>query len=146
MKNKILALGVIIISALESCSVEPEQINYGTDVCSFCKMTIVDQTHSAQFVTKKGKQFKFDAIECMVNHLGEKGGEDIGLLLISDYEHPGTMVSAVTATYLICEEIKSPMGANLSGFADMGTAVAVKEKQGGTLYTWNELLQKFDVE
>jgi copper chaperone NosL len=144
MKNKIVALSVIIVSALWSCSVEPEQINYGTDMCSFCKMTIVDRTHAAQFVTKKGKQFKFDAIECMVNHIGEKGSDDIGLILVTDYEHPGTMVSAVSSTYLICKEIKSPMGADLSGFADMGTAVAVKEQQGGTLYTWNELLQKFD--
>ena len=32
-------------------------------------MTIVDNKHSAELVTTKGKVYKFDAIECMIRHL-----------------------------------------------------------------------------
>ena len=129
-----------------SCDIAPEEINYGTDACSFCKMTIVDQKHASQYVTKKGKQFKFDAIECMVNDISENGQENIGILLVADFENPGNMVNAGDASYLISEAIKSPMGANLSGFASRKAADSTQHDSGGKVYTWNELLHKFDVE
>lgn len=133
-----------ILCLFFSCDIVPEEINYGTDACSFCKMTIVDQKHASQYVTKKGKQFKFDAIECMVNDISENGQEDIGMLLVADFENPGNMVEAVKSSYLISEAIKSPMGANLSGFASREAAVSIQNESGGKVYSWEELLHKFD--
>lgn len=129
-----------------SCAIEPEQINYGSDACHFCKMTIVDQEHSAQYVTNKGKQYKFDAIECLVNELSEKDMNEIGILLVADYSNPGEMTKANSATYLISEGIKSPMGANLSGFSKAADAEGAKVEHGGQLYDWQALLQKFEVD
>ncbi len=146
MKKVHITAFTALLWLLFSCEVEPEQINYGNDVCHFCKMTIVDQQHAAQYVTKKGKQFKFDAIECMVNELSEKEIEKIGILLVSDYQDPGQMTSALDATYLISKEIKSPMGANLSAFESVQIANTTKDESGGELYTWIQLLQKFDAE
>ena len=54
---------LIILCSFFSCSKTPQPINYGTDMCHFCQMTIVTKTHAAQMVTTKGKQYKFDAIE-----------------------------------------------------------------------------------
>ena len=135
-----------ILCLFFSCDIAPEEINYGTDACSFCKMTIIDQKHAAQYVTKKGKQFKFDAIECMVNDISENGQENIGILLVTDFENPGNMVAAEKSSYLISESIKSPMGANLSGFATKATAVSTQSEHGGKVYSWEELLIKFDAE
>ena len=59
----ILTISLVLII---SCKVEESPINYGQDACKFCKMTIVDKQHAAEIVTKKGKPFKYDAIECMV--------------------------------------------------------------------------------
>ena len=61
----ISAAAVLIIG----CEVKPQEIAYGQDACHFCKMTIVDRQHAAELVTVKGKAFKYDAIECMMNHL-----------------------------------------------------------------------------
>ena len=146
MKKVHVTAFTALLCLLFSCSVEPEQINYGNDACHFCKMTIVDQQHAAQYVTKKGKQFKFDAIECMVNELSEKEIEKIGIMLVSDYKEPGQMTSALDATYLISKEIKSPMGANLSAFESTQIANTTKDESGGELYTWFQLLKKFDDE
>ncbi len=146
MKKVLYTAFTILLCVLVSCKVEPEQINYGSDACAFCKMTIVDQQHAAQYVTKKGKQYKFDAIECMVNDLTEKGIEEIEIFLVADYQVPGSMTNAKEATYLICKEIKSPMGANLSGFATKEKALIIQKNSGGDLYTWQELLIKFDAE
>ena len=142
----ILSLGLIcLVLTLNSCEIKPAPINFGTDSCNFCKMTIVDQQHAAQYVTDKGKQFKFDAVECMLNDLSERGMGNIQLMLVSDYGQPGTMTDAAGATYLISEEIKSPMGANLSSFASNFKAEETLKTHGGELFTWKEMLSKYQI-
>lgn len=135
-------IGTIVLLLTISCKVAPEAIEYGKDQCSFCKMNIVDQTHSAQLVTAKGKQFKFDAIECMVNYLDQNREEKIAMLLVADYGNPGEMTEAEKATYLITPAIKSPMGANLSGFSAKNVAEELHQKHVGEIYTWETLKQK----
>lgn len=144
MNTKLLKLfiGTIVFLLTISCKVAPEAIEYGKDQCSFCKMNIVDQTHSAQFVTAKGKQFKFDAIECMVNYLDENIEEKTAISLVADYANPGEMTEAGIATYLITPAIKSPMGANLSAFSAKNTAEEFQEKHSGEIFTWELLKQK----
>lgn len=52
---------------LSACTPKAQSITYGADMCHFCKMNIVDVQHASEIVTKKGKVFKYDAIECMLN-------------------------------------------------------------------------------
>ena len=145
MKSKLLKplTGVFILLLTISCKVEPQSIEYGKDQCSFCKMNVVDKTHASQYVTSKGKQFKFDAIECMMNDLNEKNEADIAILLVANYGNPGGMIDATTAIFLISKEIKSPMGANLSAFSSSNIAEEVQQKHGGTIFSWETLEQKF---
>ena len=144
--KKLLSVGIIcLLLSVTSCDIKPAPINFGSDSCHFCKMTIVDRQHAAQYVTKKGKQFKFDAVECMLNDLSENGIDHLGLLLVSDYVHPGEMTDATQATYLISEGIKSPMGANLSSFSNKTDAESSLETHGGKLFLWKEMLIKYQV-
>ncbi|WP_457619262.1 nitrous oxide reductase accessory protein NosL [Lutibacter sp.] len=135
-------IGIATLLFIASCKVEPQAIEYGKDQCSYCKMNIVDKTHAAQYVTKKGKQFKFDAIECMINDLSNKKEGDMALLLVANYANPGKMINAESATYLISKEIKSPMGANLSAFFSKSKAEEFQQKYGGENYTWITLKHK----
>ena len=145
MKSTLLKplIGAVILLLVISCKVEPQAIEYGKDQCNFCKMNVVDKTHAAQYVTKKGKQFKFDAIECMVNDLSENNEEDIAILLVANYGNPGEMIDAKSATFLISKEIKSPMGANLSAFYSKNKAEELQQKHEGRIYSWETLKQKF---
>lgn len=145
MKKELLTFFSISLLFFTSCSVEPEKINYGSDACNFCKMTIVDKQHSAQYVTAKGKQFKFDAIECLLNEMSEKNIEDIAIYLVADYGNPENMTDAENATYLISEEIKSPMGGFLSAFSDKEVAEKVLQENGGKIYTWSSIKEKYSV-
>lgn len=126
-----------------SCTVEESPIVYGKEACVYCKMNIVDQQHSAEIVTKKGKPFKYDAIECMLNELNDRDENEIALFLVSDYSTPGKLVDAKLATYLISENLQSPMGANLTGFNDRNKAELVLAKKGGKLFSWEEIKNKF---
>lgn len=138
-----LLVSAFLCSILTSCEVKPEPINYGTDQCSFCVMNIVDRAHAAQYVTKKGKQFKFDAVECLVNALKDKEESDLAFILVADYSNPGNMIEAKSASYLISEAIKSPMGANLSALSSVKTANQLKSEHTGDVYTWKSLKAKF---
>ena len=130
---------IFFLSLVISCKIEPQPIEFGKDQCRHCVMNIVDKTHAAQFVTKKGKQFKFDAIECMVNVINEEGEEHLAIILVANYAKPGEMINAASATYLITPEIKSPMGANLSAFSSFKKAKEAEELHKGELYNWKEL-------
>jgi|SRR5690625_1589971 len=131
---------LILITTLISCSKNVEPIAYGEEACDFCRMTIVDQSHAAQLVTDKGKNFKFDATECMINFLKQENNEEEMLHILSaDYNDPGKMIDAKNAVFIISENIPSPMGEFLSALENQSTAEEIQNEYGGELYNWNEV-------
>lgn len=134
---------IALLLVLFNCNAKPEPINYGSDGCYFCKMTIVDKTHAAEIVTKKGKVYKFDATECMINFMKDFETSEIELYLSNNYTEPEALIDATKATFLISENIPSPMGAFLSAFENKAEAEKFQAEKGGDLYTWEELLVKF---
>lgn len=135
---------ILIPTLLLSCNVGPSKIVYGEQACHFCRMTIVDRQHAAQFVNDKGKTYNFDATECLINFLNGVDEEDIGMLLVSDYNLPESLIDAESATYIISEEMPSPMGANLSALSTQAEAEAHLQNKQGKIYNWNELRHYFN--
>ena len=132
---------LLLVSLLfASCNVSPQPINYGTDACHFCDMTIVDRQHASQLVTAKGKAYKYDAIECMVHSLQDEFKDtEMAHYLVADFSQPGDLIDAKNATYLVSEQLQSPMGANLSAFLNEDAAKKAQEKFTGKIYTWKEI-------
>ena len=137
MKNLITT--IFLLSLIISCTVKPQEINYGSDACQYCSMTIVDRQHAAQLVTDKGKCFKFDAIECMIQYLQENN-TSIAYYLAADFQNPGKLIDAKKASFIISENIPSPMRANLSALGDLQQAAELQKEKSGELYTWEELV------
>lgn len=138
MRN--LGLVILMSFVLLSCSKNIEPINYGNDQCEFCRMTIVDQTHAAQVVTNKGKNFKFDASECLIHYLYEQKNEsDMLHVLSADYTNPGTLIDVKDATFIISQNIPSPMGENLSAIGSKEDAEKIQEENGGELFSWGDV-------
>lgn len=136
-------IGVLMFITVSGCSFSPKTISYGSDGCHFCSMTIVDKQHAAQFMTKKGKTYSFDASECMLNHLKEIDRTTVATYLVNDYNAPGETIDATKATFLISKNIPSPMGAYLSAFASTDAALYAQQKNEGELLTWKELQKRF---
>ena len=137
MKNHLLLLLPMLI--LSSCTPEPEAIEYGYDMCHYCKMTIMDQQHAAEAVTDKCKVYKFDAIECMANFAAENKDMSFALLLVNDYMNPKKLIDAHSSHYLISQSLPSPMGAFLTAFDSEKNAKAMQETKGGEIYDWQSL-------
>jgi len=127
-----------------SCRIEADPITYGKDQCNFCKMNIVDKAHSAQYVSDKGKQFKYDAIECLIRELVRNDIQNNAISLVADYGNPGLMITAEDAFYIISPDIKSPMGANLSAVADENKANEILKEHSGRLFTWTTIKNEIE--
>lgn len=137
MKNLITTIFLLLLTI--SCTVKPQEINYGSDACQYCSMTIVDRQHAAELVTEKGKVYKFDAAECMIIYQSEDQ-TPMAHSLVTDYTKPEVLINAKTATFIISPNIPSPMRANLSAVATIEQAVELVELKGGDIYSWDELL------
>lgn len=138
--RKLFIILFMAVGVLASCDKAPQSINYGDDECDFCRMSIVDPSHAAQVVTQKGRNYKFDATECMINFLDSEIPEkDMLHVLSANYKQPGEMINAKSATFIISENIPSPMGAFLSALEKKEDAKSLQTEMSGELYTWDEV-------
>lgn len=136
-----LVLGAALMS---SCTTGPEPLSYGKDVCEHCKMMVMDPKFGAEIVTARGKIFKFDATECMVDFIQaepEKFQDPKDLFLATNIAAPGTLIDATTAFFLKDKAFRSPMGANLAAFASQQLAQNNHRSADGRIMTWHELLK-----
>lgn len=141
MKNLVPILFAIVL--LASCQPSSQPISYGHDECVHCKMSIVEAPFAAELVTKKGKVFKFDAIECMLAYLKEQTEKDYAMYLVHDYEASTEWLDATQCNYLISNELPSPMGGFLSAYSTKQDADKMQASKGGEVYDWAELQNKF---
>lgn len=132
---------------LAACSVEEVEIEYGKDDCEFCKMKIVDKKFSAEIVNEHGKAFKFDAIECMLRYikLGMIDKKSISIMLVATFTSEDKLINAGEATYIISNDIPSPMGAFLSAYPEITDAHKELKGKNGEVLDWKGLLNKFQI-
>ncbi|MDO9262055.1 MAG: nitrous oxide reductase accessory protein NosL [Flavobacteriaceae bacterium] len=141
MKNFIFLISTILLFV--SCKIEPKEINFGLDVCHFCKMTIVDKPFASEIVSAKGKVYVYDAIECMIKNQ-EVENLDAALHLVYDYENTNDFMDATQSHYVISEQIKSPMGENLGAFQNRASAEKFVKNNGGMPFNWKEINAYFN--
>jgi copper chaperone NosL len=133
----VIPLSILLVG----CSKEPEPIEYGKDMCSYCKMSIVEKQFGTELITKKGKLEKFDSIECLAAFLqsGLINSEDVHSCWITDYFQPGSFLNAFESFYLHSENLRSPMGEFLSGYSTVNDAKRSMNQYGGNILNWEEV-------
>lgn len=133
------------LGGLLACNPAVEPINYGEEECSFCKMAIVDQRYGAEILSKTGKVFKYDAIECMVNALCENSDvspDNFHSAYVADFTKPGNLAEATESFYLYSKKLPSPMGAYLTSFSTKAGVDMARSEFAGDVLTWKELVLK----
>jgi len=139
------ALSVGLMLLLFSCSVKPEPLVYGKDACYTCKMTLMDNTFGAEIVTTKGKIFKFDDVNCLINfyNSGQLAHENVKEILIVDFANPEKLIDARNALYIKSEMIKSPMASNLAAFGSSADLKTMNANWKGTISHWSEIQTQY---
>lgn len=123
-----------------SCKQSPEPINYHNEDCSNCQMTISDNRFGAELITKKGKVFKFDSIECLVSYYHNFQNQDVQSMWVTDFYNPPELINIKDAFFLRSSEIQSPMGLNFAAFSHLNNLNEFKSKYGGEKLDWEDLI------
>ncbi len=145
ISNRVYVCLAVLNLTLVSCSTEPEPLNYGTDVCHFCKMSLVDQKFGAELVTSKGKVYKFDDLNCFLNYYnsGYEEAGDFSHKLVVDYSNPGKLIPAEEAFYVKSSEIRSPMDGQVAAFETKASMDNFKKQWKGIYLAWGEVVTQF---
>ncbi|HNM26588.1 MAG TPA: nitrous oxide reductase accessory protein NosL, partial [Saprospiraceae bacterium] len=139
---------ILLLSALAlgSCARPgPQPVRWGQDNCDMCKMTLMDQHFGAELVTKKGKAYKFDDLNCFVRflHANTVPADQIAERYVINYAQPGTLVSAESAAYLHSELLNSPMASRTAAFGALAELGKVKAQLEGEVWDWAKLQTAF---
>jgi copper chaperone NosL len=133
------------VLCLTSCSTEPVPIEFGKDLCHFCKMTVMDRKFGAEIVTAKGKIYKFDDLNCFLNfyNSGYEEERDMKHKLVIDYANPGKLIDAGNAFYLKSERLRTPMNSEVAAFETKGNMDKFKKEWAGIYLGWGEVVTQF---
>ena len=128
---------------LISCGKEPQPINYGYDECEFCRMLITDNKYGAELVTDKGKIYKFDSIECLVDFslVENTLGDMKQTLLVTDFYNPEQFIDCRASVYVRNNDFRSPMGLNVSAFKNKTEMQKFISESGGEQLSWIEVIE-----
>jgi copper chaperone NosL len=134
-----------LLLLLGGCESGQQPIEYGRDACAECGMNLVDQHYGNEYITSKGKVFRFDDVNCMIEHVRRVKNDDKAKLMVIDFNTPNQFLEAEKAVYLHHKKLRSPMRGDVAAFQSRSSAEAVMQKlgEGGKILTWEEVWKLF---
>jgi copper chaperone NosL len=132
---------VLLAAFVTACGRGPRPIAYDADGCSYCRMQISDPRFGAELVTSKGKVYTFDSIECLVAFYRQASAAgDVSSVWVTDYRQPGTLIPALTATYVHAGPGRSPMGRGLVAVASGSDVRLIEGVAIGSIKRWDDIV------
>jgi copper chaperone NosL len=126
-----LVLAVALGVALGCAPAGPRPLVAGEDACVYCRMTISDTRFGGEAITATGRVLTFDAIECMASWARTAPAADRTKLFVMDMQHPGTLVAAESAGFLVAATLSSPMGRSIVSLASGASADSARATSRG---------------
>ncbi|MBI3969335.1 MAG: nitrous oxide reductase accessory protein NosL [Chloroflexi bacterium] len=136
---------VLVMGLLGGCSgsddpAAPPRIRYGEDVCSRCAMIINEEAHAAAYRTAAGEVRVFDDLgEMLLDHRERQ--DSVDHYFVHDFE-TREWLHAETAFYVAGGDVRTPMGFGVVALASRSRAEAVRERVGGHVVTFRDLLEQ----
>jgi copper chaperone NosL len=139
----ILCFAVSLV--LVSCNAQPETLKYGQDYCHLCKMTLMDKKFGAEIVTKKGKVYKFDDLNCMINfhNSGYEDEANMKYRLVVDFARPETLIEVEHTFFVKTDQIRTPMASQVAAFSSEEEYRKFNAEWKGILLSWGEVRTQF---
>lgn len=138
---KKILLYIIILLMVTFCTPKESPIMYGMEKCQYCQMAIVDQKFGSEVVTLKGKVYKFDATECLINYVRSNNidWKDLSMVLTNTLDKPGELITVEHCYFLQSENMPSPMGMFINPISKKQLALEYQSSQNGNIYSWDEV-------
>ena len=104
-------------------------------------MTISDERFGGQLITRKGKAYAFDSIECLASfYLQQSATAEMSKVWVADYTNPGEWIPAASAVFARSEAHQSPMGLNLVSFSSKADSAALPRELRAGAMSWPQVL------
>ena len=139
MKRVRLQAVLAMVAIPAACSSGPRAIRAGEDRCAFCLMGLAEERFATELITRKGRIYTFDSIECIVRYLEADPGIAVRSVWVTDYESPLRLLEARKAFFAQSESIRSPMGLGVAAFGSAAARDALLDKSGGRALGWDEI-------
>jgi copper chaperone NosL len=136
-KKKHIGVAVLLLFTLQSCASNPQPIKYGSDACDFCKMTIMDKKFACEWITDKGKVYKFDDVHCLLSF--RKANNNKGTAYINDFTANKEFAKASDLYYVKSDDLKTPMNGNVAAFLNEASQNGFLTNHSGTKLSWSEV-------
>ena len=109
--------------------------------CDYCRMTISDERFGGQLITRKGKAYAFDSIECLASfYVQQPATAEMSKVWVADYANPGEWIPAASAVFARSEAHQSPMGLNLVSFSPKADSAALPRELRVGAMSWPQVL------
>jgi copper chaperone NosL len=133
--------GVLVAAAAACAPGTPQAIADVGKPCDYCRMVISDERFGGQLITKKGKAYAFDAIECLASFYLQQPETATGSTVwVADYANPGHWITVSSALFARSEAHQSPMGLNLVSFSAQADSASLPPDVRGDLMRWPQVL------
>ena len=136
IRVNIFGIFLVYLLSLSCASQEPELIEPGKVMCEFCAMHISDLRFHSQIVTRHGKHFHFDSIECALDWKNKHGEEST---LWTATFNRGKQIKAIDAFFLVSESRQSPMKKGYSAYSTKMDAEVARNLAGGKIVSFSGL-------
>lgn len=144
-KKNIVSSVLILLSmtVFSSCSkVEPEKIKYNYDQCESCKMSISDTRFACEFLTEKGRAYKFDDLSCMNSFAMANTNMKVKNYFINDYLNTQELIPIEQLIFIKSENINSPMAGNIAAFLSKDSADAYAADLAAEIINWQNVINQ----
>ncbi len=132
---------LVLVLSLWGCGPrEPVPIQVGEASCSHCLMTVADERYATELITKTGKVHFFDSVECLAAFYLEQDPDDVASMWVTDFHTQARLVPVEDAFFLRSEDLRSPMGMNLTAFGDGIEPETVLNSFMGEILDWSRVL------
>ena len=133
-------MAAVVLSASACRRADPAAVAYGRADCDVCRMRITDERYGGELITRTGKVYQFDSIECLAHYsLTTTAQRDARSLWVSDFDHPGHLMPASRARFISRGGPGSPMGAGLLAIGAATDVAAMVKRFGVAPMTWAEV-------
>lgn len=117
----------------------PEPINYNKDACEFCKMSISESRFAAELITVKGRVYKFDDLQCLLQYDAANKEVAVKNYYVGNFSAEQQLIDATTSFFVKDETLHSPMGGNTATFANKKSAEEYASKNQLQIIEWKDL-------
>jgi copper chaperone NosL len=138
----LVALGFSLAAcAAEGDPLAPPEMHYGEDVCDACQMIISEERHAAATIVEvdgASEPRRFDDIGDLLDY--HEGQPELPVLswYVHDYETL-EWLDALTASYVVSDDLATPMGHGIVAFGDRLRAEAFALEHAGEVKDFDAL-------